>query len=248
MAFGMPSERNLGELRAFPSIYRAPSLRQASRASESSVVECCWRVLSAVKGSPPVSSKRLGCRDHPPGCRLSALRARGRRSQPVDPGRPGGRPHGGAQAAARSDRVPRAGRGTPARRRHPGAGSGPGARPTRAGPGSMSATMCRSAVRTRRRRCSATRGTARAIARSSIFAASPGSFRPTPMPDTGSSMSRAGRRLRPRRRPLRGATWPLKLQPSPSAHDRQAAFLAGRLLHVCAAHRAFSAVGGLSSA
>ena len=48
------------------------------------------------------------------------------------------------------------------------------------GPGSMCATTRRSLVRTRRRRCSATRGIARAITRSSICRASPGSFRPTP--------------------------------------------------------------------
>ena len=54
-------------------------------------------------------------------------------SQPVDPGRPGGRLHGGAEAAARPDRRPCAGGRTPAWRRHPGAGAGQGQ--DRQGPG-----------------------------------------------------------------------------------------------------------------
>ena len=44
----------------------------------------------------------------------------------VDPGRPGRRVCGGAAAAARSDRGACSGGGTPARRRHPGAGAGQG--------------------------------------------------------------------------------------------------------------------------
>ena len=51
----------------------------------------------------------------------------------VDPGRPGGRVHGGAAAAARSDRVPCHGREAPARRRNAGAGAGQGQ--VRHGPG-----------------------------------------------------------------------------------------------------------------
>ena len=48
----------------------------------------------------------------------------------------------------------------------------------------------RQKVETRRRRCSATRGTALAIIRSSICAASPTSCKPMPTPDTTGSMSR----------------------------------------------------------
>ena len=77
----------------------------------------------------------------------------------------------------------------------------PGARPPPGGPGSMSATMRRSAVRTRRRRCSATRGTGPAITRSSICGATPGSSRLTPMPATTASMRPEDRRgLSPRQR------------------------------------------------
>ena len=54
------------------------------------------------------------------------LRERGRRSEPVDAGRPGGRLRRGAEAAARPDRGPRAGGRTSARRRHACAGSGQG--------------------------------------------------------------------------------------------------------------------------
>ena len=54
---------------------------------------------------------------------------------------------------------------TPPWRRHARCRCWPRARPTRAGPGSMCATTGRSAVPTCRRRCSATRGTARAIIR-----------------------------------------------------------------------------------
>ena len=50
---------------------------------------------------------------HPP---AGSLRARRCRSQPVDPGRPGGRLHGGAAAAARPDRGACAGGGASARR------------------------------------------------------------------------------------------------------------------------------------
>ena len=70
----------------------------------------------------------------------------------------------------------------------------PGARPTPGGPGSMSATTDRSAVRTRRRPCSTTRGTARAIIRSSICGATPASCRPTPLPDITGSTSPPDRR------------------------------------------------------
>ena len=62
------------------------------------------------------------------------------------------------------------------------------------GPGSMCATMRRSRARTRRRRCSATRGIVRAITRSSIFGPSQASCRPTPTPATGGSTSPAARR------------------------------------------------------
>ena len=57
----------------------------------------------------------------------------------------------------------------------------------KAGPGSMSATTGRSAARTRPRLCSATRGTGPAIIRSSIFATSPASSRPTVSPATTAS-------------------------------------------------------------
>ena len=76
----------------------------------------------------------------------------------------------------------------------------PGARPTLRAAGDMSATMRRSAVQTHRRRCSATRGIARGIIRSSIFADSPGSFRPTLRPTAGNSMRRAACRGRSPRR------------------------------------------------
>ena len=50
------------------------------------------------------------------------LRARRRRSQPVDPGRPGGRVCGGARTVARPDSGACSVGGPPARRRHPRAG------------------------------------------------------------------------------------------------------------------------------
>ena len=53
-------------------------------------------------------------------------RARGRRPQPIDPGRPGRRLHGGAAPAARPDRGTCHGSRTPAWRRHAGAGAGQG--------------------------------------------------------------------------------------------------------------------------
>ncbi len=51
---------------------------------------------------------------------------RGRRSRPVDAGRPGRRVHDGSEAAARSNRGPCHGGATASRRRHPGAGAGQG--------------------------------------------------------------------------------------------------------------------------
>ena len=70
----------------------------------------------------------------------------------------------------------------------------PRARPPPGGPGSMCATTRRSAVRTRRRRCSITRGTDPAITRSSICGATPGSSRLTPTPATTASMRPEDRR------------------------------------------------------
>ena len=64
-----------------------------------------------------------------------SLRERGRRSQPVDAGRPGGRVRGGAEAAARPDCGPRAGGFASARRRHDRAGAGQGQDRHRAGLG-----------------------------------------------------------------------------------------------------------------
>ena len=89
----------------------------------------------------------------------------GDRSQPVDPGRPGGRVHGGVEAPARPDRRPCAGGGPPARRRHPGAGAGQGQVRHRAGVGLCARRQAVRRSRIRRRRCSATRGTGRASTR-----------------------------------------------------------------------------------
>ena len=125
---------------------------------------------------------------------LTARRERGRRSQPFDAGRPSGCLHGGSEAAARPDRGPCAGGFASARRRHDRAGAGQGQDRHRAGLG-----LCARRRAVRRSgpaggRCSATRGIDRAITRSSICTASPGSCRPTPTPGTGGSTRPADHR------------------------------------------------------